>query len=104
LAKEIQKPENAEKARKIIVEVIESQRQLKKDSKAAGYLLDCCARDQALLTAAVKDGLRPVSKRVGVAKQLDAIQVQVDRIHKYLTTLMPFGLRGYRTRRSGGHG
>lgn len=84
LAREIQKPENTEKARKIIVEVIESQRQLKKDSKAAGYLLDCCAKAQALLMAAVKDGLRPESKRVGVAKQLDAIQVQVERIRKYL--------------------
>lgn len=84
LAKEIQKPENVEKARKIIVEVIESQRQLKKDSKAAGYLLDCCAKAQALLTAAVKDGLRPESKKTGVAKQLDAIQAQVDRIRKYL--------------------
>lgn len=84
LAAEIQKPENAEKARKIIVEVIESQRQLKRDAKSANYLLDCCAKAQALLAAAVKDGLRPESKLPGVAKQLDQIQAQADKIRKYL--------------------
>lgn len=85
LAAEIQKPENAEKARKIIVEVIESQKQLRKDAKSASYLLDCCARAQALLAAAVKDGLRPESKLAGVANQLDQIQAQADKIRKYLT-------------------
>jgi hypothetical protein len=84
LAKEIQKPESAEKARKIIVEVIESQRQLKKDSKSASYLLDCCAKAQSTLTAAVKDGLRPESKLGGVANQLDQIQAQVEKIRTYL--------------------
>lgn len=84
LAKEIQKPENAEKARKIIVEVIESQKQLKKDAKSANYLLDCCAKAQALLAAAVKDGLRPESKLKGVTKQLDQIQIQADKIRQYL--------------------
>ena len=84
LAKEIQKPESAEKARKIIVEVIESQRQLKKDSRSAGYLLDCCAKAQSALTAAVKDGLRQESKLAGVAKQLEQIQAQVEKIRTYL--------------------
>lgn len=84
LAKEIQKPENAEKARKIIVEVIESQRQIKKDSKSAGYLLECCAKAQAALSAGVKEGFRPESKLVGVARQLDQIQAQVDKIRVYL--------------------
>ena len=36
-------------ARKIIVEVIEAQKQLKKDFKSAGYLLECCAKAQAFL-------------------------------------------------------
>ncbi len=54
LALEIQKPENTAKARKIIVDVIETQKQLKKDSKGANYLLECCAKAQAYLTAAVK--------------------------------------------------
>lgn len=85
LAKEIQKPENTDKARKIIVEVIESQKQLKKDAKSASYLLECCAKAQAQLTAAVKDGLRPESKLVGVIKQLDQIQAQVETIRTYVS-------------------
>jgi len=84
LAKEIQKPENSAKARKIIVEVIESQKQLKKDSKSANYLLDCCAKAQALLAAGVKDGFRPESKLTGVGKQLDQIDVLVAKIRKYI--------------------
>ena len=84
LAKDIQKPENADKAREIIVDVIETQRQLKKDAKSAGYLLDCCAKAQALLAAAVKDGLRPESKLAGVARQLDQIEVQIAKMRAYL--------------------
>jgi hypothetical protein len=86
LAKEIQKPENVEKARKIIVDVIESQKQLKKDAKSAGYLLECCAKAQAWLAAGVKDGLRPETKLAGVAKQLDQIQIQTDKLRAYVAT------------------
>lgn len=85
LALEIQKPENIDKARKIIVEVIESQKQLKKDAKSANYLLNCCARAQAQLSAAVQDGLRPESKVQGVVDQLDQIQLQVDKIRFFLS-------------------
>lgn len=84
LAKEIQKAENAEKARKIIVEVIESQRLLKKDSKDAEYLLDCCSKAQAALVAAVGKGLRPESKQQGVAKQLDEIEMLITKIRGWL--------------------
>jgi hypothetical protein len=84
LAKEIQKPENSTKARKIIVEVIESQKQLKKDAKSANYLLDCCAKAQALLAAGVKDGFRPESKLTGVDKQLEQIEAQVKKIRQYV--------------------
>ena len=84
LAKEIQKAENSDKARKIIVEVIESQKQLKKDSKDAGYLLDCCSKAQAALVAAVSKGLRPESKRHGVAKQLDQIEMLSSKIRAWL--------------------
>jgi hypothetical protein len=83
LAQEIQKPENVDAARKIIVEVIESQRQLQKDAKSANYLLDCCSKAQAALAAAVKEGLRPESKLEGVLKQLDAIQAQSGKIRAY---------------------
>jgi hypothetical protein len=84
LAKEIQKAENADSARKIIVEVIESQKQLKKDSKDAGYLLDCCSKSQAALMAAVAKGLRPESKREGVENQLDQIESLVGTIRDWL--------------------
>ncbi len=84
LAEEIRKPENSTKARRIIVEVIESQKQLKKDSKAAGYLLDCCTKAHSQLSAAAKEGLRPESIRKGVSKQLDEIEKQVEHIRKYL--------------------
>ena len=36
LAQEIQKPENSEKVRKIIVDVIETQKQLEKDWRECG--------------------------------------------------------------------
>ena len=84
LAKEIQKAENSDKARKIIVDAIESQKQLKKDSKDAGYLLDCCSKAQAALVAAVGKGLRPESKRHGVSKQLDQIEMLSAKIREWL--------------------
>lgn len=73
------------KAREIIADVLEGQRQLKKDRKAAGYLLDTCAKANAALEAAVKDGLRAESKTTGVAKQLDAIEAHIGRIRKFLS-------------------
>lgn len=84
LAKEIKKTENVDKARKIIVEIIESQKQLKKDSKDAGYLLDCCSKAQSALMAGVSKGLRPESKRQGVAKQLEQIESLVGKIRAWL--------------------
>lgn len=84
LAVEISKDKNVDRARKIIVEVIVSQKELKKNSKAAEYLIECCKKANALLSAAVKDGLRPESKRSGVSKQLDAIEKSIARIRKHL--------------------
>lgn len=84
LALEIQKPENVDRARKIIVDVIESQRQLKRDSKQATFLLDTCAKANSLLTSAAKDGLRPESQLAGVEAQLREIESQVEKIRRYL--------------------
>lgn len=84
LSVEIRKEENTEKARRIIVEVIASQKELKKNSKAAEYLLECCKKASAQLSAAVKEGLRPESNRSGVAKQLDAIEKSIALIRKHL--------------------
>jgi len=84
LAKEIQKPENTKKTREIIGDVIETQKQLKRDSKKADFLLDSCARAHALLAAAVKDGLRSESKISGVEKQLAELDIHIDLIRKFL--------------------
>jgi hypothetical protein len=84
LSVEIAKDENVDKARRIIVEVIASQKELKRNSKAAEYLVECCKKANASLSAAVNDGLRPESKRSGVSKQLDAIEKNIARIRKYL--------------------
>lgn len=84
LAAVLQEEAKLPRAREIIADVLESERQLKKDSKKEGYLLDICAKANAALTAAVKDGLRPESKRNGVAKQLDAIEKRVAEIRDFL--------------------
>jgi ribosomal protein S15P/S13E len=84
LSVEIAKDANVDKARRIIVEVIASQKELKKNSKAAEYLIECCKKASAQLTAAVNEGLRPESKRSGVAKQLEAIEKSIARIRKHL--------------------
>ncbi len=77
-------PDQWARAREVIADVLESERQLKKDVKKAGYLLDLCAKANSTLTAAVKDGLRPESKLTGVKKQLDEIETRVVAIRKFL--------------------
>lgn len=84
LAVEIQKPENAARARQIIVDVIESQKQLKRDSKQANFLLNSCTSAHTSLSNAVKDGLRPESQRDGVEAQLKGIESQLAKIRSYL--------------------
>jgi len=84
LSVEIRKEKNIEKARRVIVEVIASQKELKKNSKAAEYLIECCKKANAALYAAVKEGLRPESKRAGVEKQLEAIERSIVRIRTHL--------------------
>lgn len=72
------------RAREAIADVLETERQLKKDVKKAGYLLDQCAKANSFLTAAAKDGLRPESKLTGVSKQLDEIDARVAGIRAHL--------------------
>lgn len=86
LALEIQKPKNVDLARKIIVEVIESQKQLKRDSKKATFLFDTCAKANTLLTNAVIDGLRPETQLTGVEAQLKGIESQIANIRSYLNS------------------
>lgn len=77
-------PDQWSRTREIIADVLESERQLKKDVKKAGYLLDLCAKANSTLTAAVKDGLRPESKLTGVEKQLHEIETRVAAIRTFL--------------------
>ncbi|MBG7614690.1 hypothetical protein IWC96_05260 [Brevundimonas sp. BAL450] len=77
-------PQQRSVARDTIADVLETERQLKKDVKKAGYLLDQCAKANSFLTVAAKDGLRPESKLTGVSKQLDEIEARVATIRAYL--------------------
>jgi len=84
VVKHLQKTENTDAARKLAVETIQSERQLKRDLKSAAYLLNCCADAQRHLAAAIKDGLRPESSVVGVKSQLDEILAKVRIIRAYV--------------------
>lgn len=83
LAKEIVKPENIDTVRSLVVDVLETQKQLKKDNKGANYLMDCCAKAQAALTAAVKD-LKAESKTEGVIRQLNSIDELVGKLREFV--------------------
>jgi len=84
LIQALRDPAQRSQAREAIGEVLETERQVKKDVKKAGYLLDQCAKANSFLTAAAKDGLRPESKLTGVAKQLHEIESRVAAIRAYL--------------------
>ncbi|HEY4201700.1 MAG TPA: hypothetical protein VGM83_14195 [Devosiaceae bacterium] len=80
----LKNPEQWSRAREVIADVLESERQLKKDVKKAGYLLDLCAKANSILTAAEKDGLRRESKLIGVERQLKEIETHVAAIRAFL--------------------
>lgn len=86
LAIEIEKLDNSKKAREIIVEEIESQKQKKKDLKNAGYLLKWCSDANASLINAIKDGLKPDVQIKGVAEQLVQIRTNADLIENFLNS------------------
>ena len=84
LAAEIRKPENVDAAREIIVEAIESQKELKKDAKSANYLLTTISKANGLMAAAVAQGLRPEANRSGVVEQLAELDASIVHIRKWL--------------------
>lgn len=84
LSKEIGKAENAGKARNIIVEFIESQKQLKRDNKSAEKLLDCCSRANAALEDGIKLGLGAETKTDGIAAQLEQLEGRIEKIRHFL--------------------
>lgn len=85
LAKEIQKGENAKAAKEIITEVLEAQKELKKEAKNAEYLVKKIADANADLQAAIQDGLKGESNTKGVKEQLEALENKITRIRNWLT-------------------
>lgn len=79
----ISKPENIGDTREIVVDVLEVQKQLKRDSKDANFLIACCAKAQSNLTAAVAE-LKAETKTAGVDIQLKAIEELLATIRAFI--------------------
>lgn len=84
LVAEISKKKNACRAREIIVETVTAQKELKKNSKLAKFLFQCCRDANTRLSSAVMEGLRPESDQSGVSNQLYEIEKNIAKIRKYL--------------------
>ncbi len=85
LCKEIAKLENAPKAREIIVEFINSQKELRRNNKTAVKLLDCCSRANSALEEGIKIGLGADTKVDGVETQLVELEARIAKIRNFLT-------------------
>jgi len=83
LAKEIATAKNVDVARELLVETLETQKQLKKDKQGADFLIKCCAKAQSALTTATAN-LKAEAKTDGVENQLDAIEELVSKIRAYV--------------------
>lgn len=73
ITKVLESDANRDAARAVVLDIIEARKLIKKNSREAEYLLECCTKAHALLNAAAGRGLRPESVRDGVGKQLDEI-------------------------------
>lgn len=87
LTKEISKPENAKKARDIIVDLIESQKLLKRENKSANKVLDNCVKANALLRECINIGFSADTKTEGVGAQLETIESQIKKIRELLARM-----------------
>lgn len=83
LAKKIMEPGNIDNARELLVDILETEKQLKKENKDANFLVNCCARAQGQLQAAVH-ALKPETKIQGVGPQLDSIDELIAKIRAFL--------------------
>lgn len=86
LAAEIVKPEHADKVRQLVVEVIETESELRKELNNAGYLLKQVTDANTRLQAAVSDGLRAESTTIGVRQQIESIDANLVKIRDWLTS------------------
>jgi hypothetical protein len=80
------KPEHADKVRELVVEVIDTESELRKELNNAGYLLKQVTDAHTRLQAAVSDGLRPDSTTEGVRQQVESIDILLGRIRDWLTS------------------
>lgn len=85
LAAEIVKPENSDKVRALVVEVIEAENELQKERNNAGYLLKMLKDANSKLQAAVSDGLRVDSSTIGATGQIESIETLLETIKTWLT-------------------
>lgn len=77
--------ESPDEARDIIVEVIESQKALKKEVKGNGFLLSQCAKAQAALKTAIDEFKVDSTSTQGVEGQLLAIEERIAEIRFLIT-------------------
>lgn len=77
-------PESKDKAREIIVDVIEAQRELKKEAQSANFLVNQLARANGFVQSAISEGLKPDTNRAGVAEQLNELEKRMEYIRKWL--------------------
>jgi hypothetical protein len=85
LAAEIVKPENAAKVRELVVAVIETESELQRELKTAGYLLRLLSEANGRLQAAVSDGLRSDSTTTGALEQIESIETLLGKIRAWLS-------------------
>lgn len=84
LAETIAVPANREKAREVIRDVIESQKELDKEKNSADYLLKQLRKANGCIQAALSAGLKADSNRMGVSEQIESINAGLARIRVWL--------------------
>lgn len=86
LAAEIVKPENSDKVRGLVVDVIETENELQKERNNAGYLLKQLIDANTKLQAAVSDGMRDDSDTAGAEEQIKSIEAMLQTIREWLAS------------------
>lgn len=86
LAAEIVKPENSDKVRGLVVDVIETENELQKERNNAGYLIKQLTDANTKLQAAVSDSLRADSITAGAEEQIKSIEESLQKIRDWLAT------------------
>jgi hypothetical protein len=83
IAKEIENEDKAAEARKIIVDLIESEKLKRRENKSASKLLDSCAKANSALQEACMS-LTPEAKVDGVEAQLLTLEKNIKAIRAFL--------------------